>query len=102
VHLANPAAIQQYKGLKFADDRHDAFWLGHMLSLGILPEGYICPEEERPIRDLLRKRSYLVKQRTSHIIIKFVRIKGLSIFKKIHHTKKKEYPFLLQQVWLFL
>jgi hypothetical protein len=34
VHLANPAAIQQYKGLKYAVDRHDAFWLAQMLSLG--------------------------------------------------------------------
>ena len=29
VHLANPAAMQQYKGLKFADDRSDARWLAH-------------------------------------------------------------------------
>jgi transposase len=68
VHLANPSAIQQYKGLKYADDRHDAFWLGQMLSLGILPEGYIYPKSERPVRDLLRKRTFLVKQRTAHII----------------------------------
>jgi transposase len=68
VHLANPAAIQQYKGLKYADDRHDAYWLAQMLSLGILPEGYIYPKNERPVRDLLRKRSFLVKQRTAHII----------------------------------
>jgi len=25
VHLANPAAIQQYSGLKHTDDKHDAF-----------------------------------------------------------------------------
>ena len=35
---------------------------------GILPEGYIYPKEDRPIRDLLRKRSHLVKLRTSLII----------------------------------
>jgi transposase len=68
VHLANPSAIQQYSGLKHADDKHDAFWLGEMLRLGILPEGYIYPKEERPIRDLLRKRKHLVKLRTSLII----------------------------------
>jgi len=27
VHLANPSRIQQYSGLKHADDEHDAFWL---------------------------------------------------------------------------
>jgi transposase len=68
VHLANPSAIKQYEGLKHADDRHDAFWLAHMLSLGILPEGYIYPKEGRPVRDLLRKRSFLVRQRTAHIL----------------------------------
>jgi len=67
LHLANPSGIKQYKGLKHVDDKSDSFWLAHLLSLGILREGYIYPKEERPVRDLLRKRSFLVKQRTSHI-----------------------------------
>lgn len=68
VHLANPSAIQKYTGLKHADDKHDAFWLAEMLRLDILPTGYIYPKEERPIRDLLRKRSHLVRLRTSLLI----------------------------------
>lgn len=68
VRLANPSAIKQYEGLKHTDDRHDAFWLAQMLALGILPEGYIYPKEDRPVRDLLRKRSFLVKHRTAHIL----------------------------------
>lgn len=68
VHLANPAKIQQYSGLKFSDDQHDAFWLAEMVRLGILPEGYIYPKEDRPIRDLLRKRGHLVRLRTSLIL----------------------------------
>lgn len=68
VHLANPSAVKQYEGLKHIDDRHDAFWLARLLSLGILPEGYIYPKEDRPVRDLLRKRFFLVRQRTSHIL----------------------------------
>jgi transposase len=67
VHLANPAAIQKYKGMKHSDDNSDAVWLAEMLRLGILPEGYIYPREERPVRDLLRKRMHLVKLRTSLI-----------------------------------
>ncbi len=67
VHLASPSGIQKYKGLKYSDDNHDAFWLAHLLRLGILPEGYIYPKEERPIRDLLRKRRHLVSLRTSLI-----------------------------------
>ncbi len=68
VHLANPAGIQQYKGMKYRDDKDDAFWLAEMLRLGILPEGYIYPKEDRPIRDLLRKRGHLVRLRTSLIL----------------------------------
>jgi transposase len=68
MHLANPSAIQKYKGLKHADDRYDAFWLAEMLRLGILPEGYIYPRQQRAVRDLLRKRGHLVQLRTSLII----------------------------------
>jgi transposase len=68
VHLANPSRIQQYSGLKHGDDEHDAFWLAEMLRLKILPEGYIYPKEQRPLRDLLRKRGHLVRLRTSLIL----------------------------------
>jgi transposase len=68
VHLANTAAIQQYEGLKHTDDRSDARWLAHMLRLGLLPEGYIYPKAERPVRDLLRKRSQLVRHQTAHVL----------------------------------
>ena len=68
VHLANPAAMEQYSGLKHADDQHDAFWLAEMLRLGILPEGFIYPKEDRPVRDLLRKRGHLVRLRTSLLL----------------------------------
>ena len=57
VHLANPAAIQQYNGLKYSDDHSDARWLGHLLRLGVLPEGHIYPKADRAVRDLLRKRT---------------------------------------------
>ena len=67
VHLANTAAIVQYSGLKHADDDTDAGWLAKLLRLGVLPEGYIYPKEERPVRDLLRKRSQLVHQRTGNL-----------------------------------
>ena len=58
VHLANPTAIQQYSGLKYTDNNSDARWLAHLLRLGVLPEGYIYPKEQRPLRDLLRKRGH--------------------------------------------
>jgi len=67
IHLANPSAIKQYTGLKHSDDVTDAFHLANLLRLGILPTGYIYPKEERPVRDLLRKRTQLVHQRTLQI-----------------------------------
>jgi len=60
VHLVNPLAAKQYEGLKYRDDRSDARWLAKLLRLGILPTGWICPPEERAVRDLLRKRVQLL------------------------------------------
>ena len=68
LHLANPAAIQQYSGLKSTDDHSDARWLAHLLRLGVLPEGYIYPKAQRPVRDVLRKRAHLVEQQTANVL----------------------------------
>jgi len=68
VHLANPAAMKRYQGLKHSDDESDARHLAHLLRLGILPTGYICPPAERAVRDLARKRSQLVRSRTAHLL----------------------------------
>ncbi len=68
LHLVNTTAVKQYDGLKYSDDKYDAFHLAHLMRLGILPTGYIYPKEERAVRDLLRKRLQLVQQRTSHIL----------------------------------
>jgi transposase len=68
VHLANPSAIKQYEGIKHTDDQQDAFFLAQMLILGILPQGYIYPKQDRPVRDLARKRLFLVRHKTAHIL----------------------------------
>jgi transposase len=68
VHLANPAAIQQYNGLQYSDDHSGARWLGHLLRLGVLPEGYIYPQAERAVRDVLRKRAHFVRQHTANVL----------------------------------
>ncbi len=68
LHLANPAAMKQYEGIKHTDDQHDAFFLAQMLILGILPQGYIYPKKDRPVRDLARKRLFLVRHKTAHIL----------------------------------
>lgn len=68
MHLANPSAIKQHEGLKHTDDKSDARFLAHVFRLGLLQEGYICPKEQRSVRDLLRKRSQLVRQKTANVL----------------------------------
>jgi len=65
VVLANPAGIDQYSGIKHADDKNDAFFLAELQRLNILPTGHIYDPQLRPVRDLLRRRLGLVRQRTT-------------------------------------
>jgi transposase len=65
VVLANPARMEQYDGIKHADDKNDAFFLAELLTLGILPTGHLYDRQLRPVRDLLRRRLGLVAKRTS-------------------------------------
>ena len=68
MHLANTTAIVQYSGLKYSDDDSDAAWLAKLLRLGLLPEGFIYPKEQRAVRDLLRRRSRLSQQHSANIL----------------------------------
>jgi transposase len=68
LHLVNTAAVKQYDGLKHGGDFSDARHLAHLLRLGILPTGYIYPREQRAVRDLMRKRSQLVRLRSTQIL----------------------------------
>src|SRR5882762_2269588 len=65
VVLANPAGMEQYSGIKHADDTNDAFFLAELLRLKILPTGHIYDAQLRPVRDLLRRRLTLVHHRTA-------------------------------------
>ncbi|MDF0676373.1 MAG: transposase [Nitrospira sp.] len=68
VHVAHAPALPQSSGLKHADDQHDARWVAHLLRLGLLPTGDIYPKAERAVRDLLRKRSQLVRHKTMVVL----------------------------------
>lgn len=68
IDLANPAKIEQYSGIKHADDKHDAFHLAELQRLNILPKAHIYDAELRPVRDLLRRRTNLVRDRTALIL----------------------------------
>jgi transposase len=68
VVLAHPSEMEQYDGIKEADDLTDAAFLARLARLNVLPTGYIYPKEDRPVRDLLRRRMLLVQQRTGMIL----------------------------------
>jgi len=68
VRLANPAGLAPYSGIKQTDDESDALWLAELLRLGILPEGYIYPKADRPVRDMLRRRMLIVRQATQLLL----------------------------------
>ena len=68
VVLANPARMKPYDGLKHTDDVSDAFFIAELLRLGILPTGHLYDRQTRPVRDLLRRRLLMVRQRTSLIL----------------------------------
>ena len=89
VHLANVSAIKQYEGLKQVDDKKELPWLANLLRLNILPTGYIYPKEERPTRDLLRKRLQFVRQRTSQVLsVKNILARNLGVRMKTYDIKK--------------
>ena len=68
VVLANPAGMQPYSGKKHTDDVSDAYFLAELLRLDLLPTGHIYYRKTRPVRDLLRRRLLLVRQRTTLIL----------------------------------
>lgn len=68
IDLANPARIEQYDGMKHASDKDDAFFLAELQRLNILPKAHVYDPELRPVRDLLRRRTNLVHQRTELLL----------------------------------
>lgn len=97
--LANPARMQENIGLKNANDKTDARFLAKQLVMGVLPEGHIYPREERPVRDLLRRRMRLVHSRTGEWLSLeglIARYSGKDLgIKAISHLKGGELSALL-------
>ena len=88
VHLANPSKVEQYWELKHGDDEHDAFGLAEILRMKILPEGFIYPKDQGPLRDLLGKRGHLVRLRTALIVsLQNILAKKVGAKMKTNHIK---------------
>lgn len=63
VCLAHPHGLYMITGAKVKTDRRDAFALAKLLRVSAIPKAYIYPKETRSVRDLLRRRSRVVRLR---------------------------------------
>jgi transposase len=61
--LGHALYMKAIHGTKTKNDRVDSKKIAHLLRSNMLPEAYCCSVEKRPIRDLLRRRIYFVRQR---------------------------------------
>jgi transposase len=61
--LGHALYMKAIHGTKTKNDKIDSKKIAHLLRSNMLPEAYCCSPEKRSIRDLLRRRIYLVRQR---------------------------------------
>lgn len=73
VTLAHSLKLAAICGAKVKTDKRDALTLARLLRSRMIPESYIYPAEERPLRDLVRKRWNLVAMRADE----YRRLRGL-------------------------
>jgi len=88
VVLANPARRQPYSGMKYTDDVSDAYFLAELLRLNLLPTGHLYDRKTRPVRDLLRRRLLLVRQRTT-LILSFKRLNERTLGQRVPLARVK-------------
>jgi transposase len=65
--LGHALAMRMIHGAKTKTDRIDAAKLAALLRGGLFPMGYAYPKAKRQTRDLLRRRSFFVRQRAQLI-----------------------------------
>ncbi|MDH4221094.1 MAG: IS110 family transposase, partial [Candidatus Aminicenantes bacterium] len=72
----------------------------------ILPQGYIYPKKDRPVRDLARKRMFLVQHKTAHILSLQSLIQRCCAMKvsasDMRHLTVKEIEMFLKEEYLVL
>jgi len=69
--LGHALAMKHIHGSKTKTDKIDAAKLAALLRGGLFPVGYVYPRAKRQTRDLLRRRSFFVRQRAqliTHIV----------------------------------
>ena len=61
--LGHALYMKAIHGTKTKNDKVDSQKIAHLLRSNMLPEAYCCSAEKRPVRDLLRRRIWLVRLR---------------------------------------
>ncbi len=61
--LGHALYMKAIHGAKVKNDRVDSQKIAGLLRGGMFPTAYVYPPEMRPTRDLLRRRTYFVRQR---------------------------------------
>lgn len=64
VTVAHPLMVKAIAYAKVKSDKVDARMLADLLRAGMIPEAYVPGKDVREIRDLVRRRHYMVKLRT--------------------------------------
>ena len=64
VKVAHPLMVKAIAYAKVKSDKVDARMLADLLRAGMIPEAYVPGKDVREIRDLVRRRHYMVKLRT--------------------------------------
>ncbi len=64
VRLAHPKRVKAIAEAKVKTDKVDSETLAHLLRADLLPESYVPPRDIRELRDLVRRRAFLVGMRT--------------------------------------
>lgn len=66
VVMAHPKRVRAIAAARIKTDRIDATTLAHLARADLLPTAYAAPVEIRELRDLVRHRAKLVRERTRH------------------------------------
>lgn len=67
VTLAHPFALRAITGARVKTDKRDARALAQLLRLDAIPRAAIIPKAQRTIRDIMRRRIHLVRQRATEL-----------------------------------
>lgn len=66
VVMAHPKRVKAIAAARIKTDKIDAGILAHLARADLLPTSYVPPSEIRELRDLVRHRAKLVRERTRH------------------------------------